>query len=87
MLRTKNGELFSTSDHAFSILDRVGSGDAFDAGIIDYLLNHKKGKKEYNDCIAFALTMAILKHTLPGDVFFLDRKAVEYSLQTRDILR
>ncbi len=87
VFRTRDGEQYATEAKSFPILDRVGSGDAFDAGIIDYLLNHEKGNKDYHSCVHFALSMAILKHTLPGDVFFLDRKTVEDSVEKRDISR
>jgi 2-dehydro-3-deoxygluconokinase len=45
------------------IVDRVGSGDAFAAGLI-YGLLHLKPK----DAVEFAMAAGVLKHSVPGDV-------------------
>jgi 2-dehydro-3-deoxygluconokinase len=46
------------------IVDRVGSGDAFMAGLIYGLLNYKADAEQI---IQFALAASFLKHTVPGD--------------------
>lgn len=48
-----------------SIMDRVGTGDSFVAGIIYGLLNEEKYK--YQEIIDFATTLAALNHTTIGD--------------------
>ncbi|PQJ77764.1 sugar kinase [Polaribacter porphyrae] len=48
-----------------SIMDRVGTGDSFVAGIIYGLLNDKK--YSYQKIIDFATTLAALNHTTIGD--------------------
>ncbi|HET7011907.1 MAG TPA: PfkB family carbohydrate kinase [Anaerolineales bacterium] len=45
------------------IVDRVGTGDAFAAGLIYALVTHK-GKRE---ALEFAAAASCLKHTIPGD--------------------
>jgi len=45
------------------IVDRVGSGDAFMAGIIFGLLNFNNDQKT----LEFAIAASCLKHTIPGD--------------------
>ena len=45
------------------IVDRVGSGDSFSAGLI-YGLTHYESRQ---DAIEFAVAASALKHTIPGD--------------------
>ena len=46
------------------IVDRIGAGDAFDAGLL-YGLSHFGTRAE---ALEFALAAAVLKHSVPGDV-------------------
>jgi 2-dehydro-3-deoxygluconokinase len=46
------------------IVDRVGSGDAFAAGLIYALLNGKS----HADALGFAVAASCLKHSIPGDI-------------------
>lgn len=46
------------------IVDRIGAGDAFDAGLL-YALSHFDSRA---DALEFALAAAVLKHSIPGDV-------------------
>ena len=46
------------------IVDRIGAGDAFDAGLI-YGLSHFETRAE---ALEFALAAAVLKHSVPGDI-------------------
>jgi 2-dehydro-3-deoxygluconokinase len=65
----QNGELYQSKvyniDH---IVDRVGGGDAFAAGILHGILE----RWEPNDIATFATAASVLKHTVYGDcnVFF-----------------
>lgn len=45
------------------IVDRVGGGDSFAAGLIYSLLQ----KKDLQICVNFAVAASCLKHTIPGD--------------------
>jgi 2-dehydro-3-deoxygluconokinase len=47
----------------FPIVDRIGAGDAFSAGLIHGL--HAFGSEE--EALAFAVAASALKHTIPGD--------------------
>lgn len=53
------GPAYSMGD----IIDPIGAGDAFAAGLI-YSLDRKA---EARDCLAFASAAGVLKHTIPGD--------------------
>ena len=55
------------------IVDRVGGGDSFSAGIIHGLVN---GMSQ-SDALEFAVAASALKHTIPGDVNMVSIKEVE----------
>jgi 2-dehydro-3-deoxygluconokinase len=48
----------------FDIVDRVGTGDAFAAGLI-YAMNKAMSDQEALD---FAVAASCLKHSIPGDI-------------------
>lgn len=55
------------------IVDRVGGGDSFSAGIIHCLAN---GMPQ-NEALEFAVAASALKHTIPGDVNMVSLAEVE----------
>ena len=55
------------------IVDRVGSGDAFAAGIIYGLLALQDDRK----ALEFAVAAGCLKHSIPGDFNLISRDEVE----------
>lgn len=55
------------------IVDRVGGGDSFAAGVICGLLDGKS----YKDALEFGVAASALKHTIPGDFNLVSRKEVE----------
>ena len=55
------------------IVDRVGGGDSFAAGVICGLLDGK----DFKSALEFAVAASALKHTIPGDFNFVSRKEVE----------
>lgn len=58
-----------------NIVDRVGAGDAFGAGLI-YALN-SEGYAAPEDAIRFAAAASCLKHSVPGDFNYVSREEVE----------
>ncbi|MBF8808248.1 MAG: sugar kinase [Enterococcus lacertideformus] len=59
-----DSELFQSSTyHIQPIIDRIGAGDAFVAGVLHSLLNGDS----YQQTIDFATVAAVLKHTINGD--------------------
>lgn len=56
-------EFYQTPSVEFQIVDRVGGGDAFAAGIIYSLLKQKTLK----ETAEFSWAASILKHSIPGD--------------------
>lgn len=58
------------------IVDRVGTGDAFAAGVVHGLLTNLSD----HEALAFGHAAACLKHSLPGDFFTLGADAVRAAL-------
>ncbi len=63
-LRSRDGYFISPTYEMPHIVDRIGGGDAFAAGVIYGLMTQAKGQRVIN----FATAAACLKHTIPGDV-------------------
>jgi 2-dehydro-3-deoxygluconokinase len=75
---TQEGKVISRPGHAVDAIDRVGAGDAFDAGLIWGLLD---GSIELG--LERGLAMSALKMTVHGDLFRLDAGDVS-ALLARD---
>ena len=58
--------------HTFDILDRVGGGDSFTAGVLHGLISDMK----CSDAIEFATCASVLKHSIIGDINMVDEKNV-----------
>ncbi len=63
-LRTRESFCVSRTYEIAGIVDRIGAGDAFDAGLI-YGLTHFA---EPSEALEFAAAAAVLKHSVPGDL-------------------
>ena len=69
-----DGEKLNLSrTHTFDILDRVGGGDAFTAGILHGILNNMDSSK----VVEFATCASALKHSIRGDINMVDLEQVE----------
>ena len=70
-----NGKEFYVSTHyeVKDIVDRVGTGDAFAAGLIHGL----EGGFEAHRALEFAVASSCLKHSIPGDMNFSTIEEVE----------
>jgi 2-dehydro-3-deoxygluconokinase len=62
-LKAREGFLVSRRYEITHIVDRVGAGDSFAAGLIYGLLNLETPK----DALEFAAALSCLKHSIPGD--------------------
>ncbi|QDT33366.1 sugar kinase [Thalassoglobus polymorphus] len=72
--RLSNGAtVFKSSTYQTVSVDRIGTGDAFAAGIIRGFLIQQQPEETLN----FATAAAVLKHTIPGDFAFLSVDEVE----------
>jgi len=72
-LNDRNGFIISKKYMIKDIVDRVGSGDAFSAGLI-YGLNKYEDK---TDALEFAVAASCLKHSISGDFNMVSVREVE----------
>lgn len=68
-----DGQIVKTQPSRFSVVDRIGGGDAFASGILHGLLTGKTAE----DTVRFGIGSAILKHFVQGDVSPYTEKDVE----------
>lgn len=80
ILATKDTFLVSRKYQITDIVDRVGGGDSFGAGLI-YGLRHFQEPK---DALEFAVAASALKHTIPGDFNRVSKEEV-FSLMGGDV--
>ncbi|MFY2764002.1 sugar kinase [Arenimonas sp. MALMAid1274] len=63
-LVTREGQVHAAAEHPLTgIVDRIGGGDAFAAGVLHGLATGQADA----DALAFGLAAACLKHSVPGD--------------------
>lgn len=77
-----NGEelLHSKRYDMQDIIDRVGGGDAFMAGLIYGLAD-----KDDQEALEFAVAASVLKHSIPGDKNFVSVEEVEHLVQGENV--
>ena len=70
----KTGEFYHSREYSITpIVDRVGGGDSFAAGVICGLLDGK----DFKEALEFGVAASALKHTILGDINLVTRKEVE----------
>jgi 2-dehydro-3-deoxygluconokinase len=75
-----DGIVYSSSEYdIYPIVDRVGAGDSFMAGLIYGCLQFSENPQKIID---FATANAALKHTLPGDVASFQVAEIEAFIQS-----
>ncbi len=70
------GTLYRTRSYEVEIVDRLGAGDAFDAGLIHGLLDDDVQKG-----LDYGTAAGALKHSIPGDLGWFTREEVEALVQ------
>jgi 2-dehydro-3-deoxygluconokinase len=70
------GSLYKTRVYEVEIVDRLGAGDSFAAGLIDGLLDDDVQKG-----LDYGVAASALKHAIPGDFAWITREEVEAILQ------
>lgn len=66
-------DFYHSKKYEIHIVDRVGGGDSFSAGLICGLMDGKDMK----DSLEFAVAASALKHTIPGDFNLVNREEIE----------
>ncbi len=70
----KEQEFYHSKNYSITpIVDRVGGGDAFAAGVISELVEGR----DYKTALEFGVAASALKHTIPGDYNHVTRQEVE----------
>lgn len=72
-LFTRQGSHIAEPVHVAPIVDRIGGGDAFAAGILHGLLTHRPEP----DVVRMGLAAAALKHGVPGDLAMVSDSDIE----------
>ena len=67
-------QFFEAPKIAVEIVDRVGAGDSFAAGLLAALMIKPD---DYDHAIRFAIAASALKHSIPGDFNIITRSEVE----------
>ena len=68
----EKGKLYKTRSYEVEIVDRLGAGDSFAAGLIHGLLDNDLQKG-----LDFGVAASAIKHTIPGDFAWITRDEVE----------
>ncbi len=82
----KGFDAVSIAPSVFTPLERIGSGDAFTAGVLHILSNDKDATEK---ALEFGMACFVLKHTLKGDVFTLNENSINayISNRSKDVIR
>ena len=72
-----DGEIHRAPRYEVEVVDRIGAGDAFSAGLIVARLENRG----WDEAVRFATAMSALKHTIPGDFCLVRRGEVDQLLR------
>ena len=72
----RGNEVFHTRTYEVEIVDRLGAGDSFAAGLIHGLLDGDLQKG-----LDWGVAVSALKHSIPGDFAWVTREEVESLLK------
>jgi 2-dehydro-3-deoxygluconokinase len=72
----QKGNVLRTKTYEVEIVDRLGAGDSFAAGLIHGLLENDPQK-----ALDFGVAASAIKHTIPGDIAWITRGEVEALLK------
>ena len=72
----RKGSIFRTRTYEVEIVDRLGAGDSFAAGLIHGLLDGDVQKG-----LDYGVAASALKHSIPGDFDWVTREEVEALLK------
>ena len=73
LMATRKGALFVAPEYSLpAIVDRIGAGDAFAAGVLHGLYSEMSEQ----DALHFGLASACLKHSQPGDFSLADEAEI-----------
>jgi 2-dehydro-3-deoxygluconokinase len=74
------GKVHRTRSYEVEIVDRLGAGDSFAAGLIHGMLDGDVQKG-----LDFGVAASAIKHTIPGDFAWISREEIESLLKTGEL--
>jgi len=85
ILDVQNNDPYESKQYRLdTVVDRVGAGDSYAAGILDGIINDSPVQKT----VDFAMAASVLKHTVKGDINQFSRREIEsFMSNTQNILR
>lgn len=75
------GESYRAPCYEVEIIDRIGAGDAFSAGLIVSRLENRG----WEEAVRFATAASALKHSIPGDFCLVTRNEVDQLLRGKSL--
>jgi 2-dehydro-3-deoxygluconokinase len=72
-LVSADGAIHRAPRYEVEVIDRIGAGDAFSAGLIVSRLENR----DWDDAVRFATAASALKHSIPGDFCLVTRAEVD----------
>jgi 2-dehydro-3-deoxygluconokinase len=75
------GEVHRAPEYEVEVVDRIGAGDAFSAGLI---VSRLEGSG-WDQAVRFATAASALKHSIPGDFCLVTRAEVDQLLRGRSL--
>jgi len=78
---TAKGETYRAPCYEVEIIDRIGAGDAFSAGLIVSRLENRG----WDEAVRFATAASALKHSIPGDFCVVTRSEVDQLLRGKSL--
>ena len=81
----KDGKIYRAEPYELEVVDRIGAGDAFDAGFVYEYLRTGNVERALN----LGVAMAAFAHTIPGDPMFITKDEIEFIIKQRvhDVMR
>ncbi len=76
----KDGRIYRVKPYPIEVVDRIGAGDAFDAGFVYRYLE----KQDVKEALEWGIAMAALAHTIPGDPVYIIRDEVRRLIKGRE---
>src|SRR5438874_1310447 len=76
----RDGTIFRTRTYEVEIVDRLGAGDSFAAGLLHGLLDGDVQKG-----LDYGVAASALKHSIPGDFAWITREEVETLLKSAEL--
>ena len=71
------GKIHRAESYEVEVIDRIGAGDAFSAGLIVSRLENR----DWDEAVRFATATSAVKHSIPGDFCLVTRNEVQQLLR------